>query len=219
LSVDAGVEQSFGNWGTLGATWFNNSFRDLIDYVYSQSEPNYFNLARTKSTGVELEGRATLPAGFHADAAFTYLDARVVNPGASADQAASFAPRARLLRRPMHTLDAGAGYRARRGGLELRARRVGERQDTFFAPDFSSARVSLPAYTRADLAGDLLLVTSPSGRGSASATLRVENLFDAHYTDVAGFNYDFARTDEATLRLTGYRAPGRRVLVGVRVEY
>ena len=219
VSMDAGIEQSLGSWGMMSATWFSNSFRDLIDYTYSPTEPNYFNLARTRSAGLELEGRATLPAGFNADASVTYLDARVVDPGASSAPTAAFAPSARLLRRPMHTFDAGVGYHARRTGIELRARRVGVREDTYFAPDFSVQRVTLPAYVRADLSGELTLRPASPGRASAAATLRIENLFDARYSDIAGFNYDFSRTDETSLRQTGYRAPGRRVLVGIRVAY
>ena len=219
FSVDAGVEQAFGDAVTLGATWFANSFRDLIDYTYSATEPNYFNLARTRTNGVELEGRAELPAGFHADASFTYLDTRVVNPGVSADLTATFSPDARLLRRPMHTIDAGAGYRSSRFGVDLRARRVGERDDVFFAPDFSSSRVALPAYTRLDFSGDIALTGARAERGTAALTLRVDNLLDARYTEAAGVNYDFARTDEAELRLTGYRAAPRRALVGIRLSY
>ena len=219
LSVDAGVEQRFGSIGRISVTWFANSFRNLIDYVYSATEPNYFNLARTRASGVELEGRAELPAGFHADASFTYLDARVVTPGASAAATSTFAADARLLRRPMHTIDAGLGYRSGRFGLDLRSRRVGERDDVFYAPDFTSTRVSLPPYTRVDLSGDVALVTRAPGRANAALTVRVDNLFDAHYTEAAGVNYDFARTDEASLRLTGYRASPRRVLLGLRLGY
>jgi outer membrane receptor protein involved in Fe transport len=51
------------------------------------------------------------------------------------------------------------------------------------------------------------------------ATVRVENVFDARYSDAAGFNHDFSRTDEASLRQTGYRAPGRRALLGVRLGW
>jgi vitamin B12 transporter len=219
FSVDAGVEQQLGSAAQLSATWFSNSFRNLIDYVYSATEPNYFNLARTRTSGVELEGRSELPGGLHADASFTYLDAHVVNPGASADATAQFAAGARLLRRPMHTFDAGAGYRGSRGGADLRVRRVGQRDDVFYAPDFTSSRVSLPPYTRVDLAGDVALAGAANGDPSAALTLRVDNLFDAHYTEVAGVNYDFARTDEASLRFTGYRASPRRTLVGVRLRY
>jgi outer membrane receptor protein involved in Fe transport len=79
--------------------------------------------------------------------------------------------------------------------------------------------VTLPAYTRVDLSGDVALAPTSAGRASATATLRVENLFDAQYTEVAGFNYDFSRTDDASMRRTGYRAPGRRALVGLRLAY
>jgi len=79
--------------------------------------------------------------------------------------------------------------------------------------------VTLPAYTRADLSGDVALIPAGRGRASATATLRIENLFDARYTDVAGFNYDFSRTDDASLRQTGYRAAGRRVLAGLRLGW
>ena len=204
----------------LGATWFSNSFRDLIDYRFSPSGgADYFNLARTRTAGLEFEGRATLGGGLHADAAFTCLDTKVVDPGASTAATALFVAGAHLLRRPMHTLDAGVGYRTPRGALELRGRRVGSREDNYFAPDFSSSHVVLPAYTRADLSSELALLPSRPSGGSAVVTLRVENLFDARYTDVAGFNYDFARTDDASLRQTGYRAPERRVLAGLRLAW
>jgi vitamin B12 transporter len=218
LSVDVGVEQAIGTWGSIGATWFANSFRDLIDYRYSATEPNYFNIARTRARGIELDARAALPDGFSADASFTYLEARVVDPGTSTSTTALFAPGARLLRRPSHSLTAGLGYDVARGALGLRAVRVGPRADVYYAPDFTSARVTLPAYVRADLSGELRLVPSATGR-SAALTIRVENLFDALYTDVAGFNYDFSRTDDDALRQTGYRAPARRALVGIRLGW
>jgi vitamin B12 transporter len=219
LSVDAGIEQQFGERATLGATYFNNSFRNMIDYQYAPASADYFNLARTRAAGLELEGRVELLAGIHADAAFTYLDTKVVDPGASTAPTALFVPGAHLLRRPMHTLDVGVGYRAVRGGLDLRARRVGTREDNYFAPDFSANHVTLPAYTRVDLSSELALTPASVSRSRAMATLRVENLFDARYSDVAGFNYDFRLTDDAALRQTGYRAAGRRALVGVRLSY
>ena len=220
VSADLGLEQQLGERTTISATWFTNSFRDLIDYQYAPSGgADYFNVARTRTGGVELEARTSLPLGVHADAAFTYLDTRVVDPGTSSARTALFVAGAHLLRRPMHTLDAGIGYRAGRAGVDLRARRVGTREDNYFAPDFSASHVTLPAYTRADLSGELALVPAGRGRASATASLRIENLFDARYTDVAGFNYDFRRTDDASLRQTGYRAAGRRVLAGLRLGW
>jgi outer membrane receptor protein involved in Fe transport len=212
------VEQTLGVV-TLGATWFANSFRDMIDYEYSATEPNYFNVARTRASGLELEGRVAMANGLHADAAFTHLDARVVDPGTSTETTALFAPGARLLRRPARSLDVGAGYRAGGYGVAVRARRVGSREDVYYPPDFApSRRVVLDAYTKVDLSAEARLVPLRA-RGGVVATLRVENLFDRRYTDAAGYNYDFGLTDDASLRQTGYRGAGRRLLAGVRVAF
>ena len=217
FSVDAGVEQDVGERVTLAATWFSNSFRDLIDYKYSATQPNYFNIARTRSSGAELEGRLTLAGGITADAAFTYLATRVVDPGTSKAVTALFAPGARLLRRPMHTLDAGVGIHRARGTVDLRAHRVGPREDNYFAPDFTTKHVTLRGYVRTDLSGELQLLADHSRR--VSLTMRAENLFDVNYTDVAGFNHDFALSDDASIARTGYRGAGRRVMTGLRVAF
>jgi vitamin B12 transporter len=219
LSIDAGIEQNLGTVAVVGATYFANSFRDLIDYKYSATEPNYFNVARTRASGLELEGRLQLPKGVHAGASFTHLNARVDDPGTSTAATSVFAPGARLLRRPAQTIDAGVGYRASAYGVELRALRVGTREDLYYPSDFSATqRVTLPAYTRADLSGDVRLLPARA-RDGLTATIRIENLFDTHYTDAAGFNYDFSRTDEASIRQTGYRGAARRVLAGMRVAF
>jgi outer membrane receptor protein involved in Fe transport len=111
-------------------------------------------------------------------------------------------------------MDAAVAYRPKSASFEIRAHRVGEREDVYYAPDFSSKRVTLPAYVRTDASADVP-VFSESGR-SATLTFRAENLFDVRYADLAGYNTDFAKTDDASLRLTGYRAPGRRLLAGLR---
>ena len=219
LSIDAGVEQNIGTVAVVGATYFSNSFRDLIDYKYSATEPNYFNVARTRASGVELEGRLQLLDGVHADASFTHLSAHVDDPGTSTAATSVFAPGAKLLRRPANTIDVGVGYRTSAYGVELRTLRIGAREDLYYPSDFSATqRVTLPAYTRADLSADVRLLPART-RDGVSATLRIENLFDTQYTDAAGFNYDFSRTDEASIRQTGYRGAPRRALAGVRLAF
>ena len=186
VSVDAGIEQTFGP-ASIGATWFANSFRDMIDYEYSATQPNYFNVARTRAAGLELEGRLAFASGIHADAALTHLQTRVVDPGTSAASTAAFAPGSRLLRRPTRTLDVGAGYRAHGHAVDLRALRVGAREDVYYPPNFAAAqRVSLAPYTRVDLSGEARLVSLRQGGGLA-LTLRVENLFDRRYQEVLGY--------------------------------
>ena len=216
VSVDAAIEQRMGRAITASLTAFQNSFRDLIDYAYSASAPNYHNLARTRTRGLELESRVVTELGIHADAALTYLDTRVVDPGASPSAAAAFAAGSRLLRRPMHTLDVGAGYSAGRGSFDLRAHRVGTREDSYYAGE-SVQRVTLAPYTRSDASAQLRL--TENAQGNVAATVRAENVFDVHYTDVAGFNYDFARGDDASIAATGYRGAGRRILAGLRFTF
>jgi vitamin B12 transporter len=219
LSGEVGVEQEIGRHASVGATWFANSFRDLIDYTYSATEPNYFNVARTRARGLELEGRVALPSGWRADAAFTHLETRVVDAGLGTGATAVFAAGSRLLRRPMRTLDVGLGYRAAEHGIELRALHVGRRDDAYYPPDFSDPqRVSLAPYTRVDLSADRRLLALGT-RQALTLTLRVENLFDTRYTEAAGFNYDFARTDDESIRRTGFRGAERRLLAGVRVAF
>ena len=214
-SMDLGIEQPIAGLGSVSATVFANTFTNLIDYKYSATAANYFNVARTRTSGIELEGHAALTDAMRADLAYTWLDAKVVDPGTSSAATALFAPGARLLRRPAHSLDAGVAYRPGRSSLEVRFHREGQREDVYFAPDFSASRVTLPAFVRTDLSAEQPLYAD-HGR-AASLTLRVENLFDVRYAELAGFNYDFARTDDASLRRTGYRAPGRRILAGLRI--
>jgi vitamin B12 transporter len=217
FSFDAGIEQAIGRTVTLGITGFSNSFRDLIDYKYSATQPNYFNIARTRSAGAEVEARIDLPNGLRADASLTYLATRVVDPGTSLASTALFAPGARLLRRPMHTLDAGVGYHRGLASVDLRAHRVGPREDNYFAPDFTTKHVTLRSYVRTDLSAEVPVLEDHQRR--VTLTARAENLFDTRYTDVAGWNHDFALSDDASVARTGYRGAGRRLMTGLRVAF
>ena len=219
FSYDLAVEHEVAGWGSASLTYFSNSFRDLIDYKYSATAPNYYNIARTRAAGVELEAKATLPENFVADGSLTYLDARVVDPGTSTAVTATFSPGAPLLRRPMHTLDGGIGYHAGQFLVDLRAHHVGTRQDVYYgpAPDYATTRVTLDPYTRVDLSGEWRIIAQTGH--SLRVTVRSENLFDARYTDVAGINYNFAQADDAAVARTGYRAAGQRTLVGLAVTF
>ena len=70
--------------------------------------------------------------------------------------------------------------------------RVGERDDRDYAV-FPVAAITLPAYTKIDLGAILPL------RGEGSLTLRIDNLWNAAFEEVAR-----------------YGAPGRTFFVGVR---
>ena len=216
LSFDGGIEQRVGGAALLALTLFQNNFRNLIDYAYSATAPNYNNIARTRTRGAETEARATILDGLRVDGEFTYLDARVIDRGASAAPTAAFAPGARLLRRPMHSIDAGLGYSVAPVTLEIRAHHVGTREDSYYSGSGVS-RVTLAPYTRTDASAQVRLLDNH--QGTVSATFRAENVLDVLYTDVAGYNYDFASRTDAAIAATGYRGAGRRVFAGLRLSF
>ena len=91
LSVDAGIERSFGP-ASIGATWFANSFRDLIDYEYSATEPNYFNVARTRASGAGARGPARVAERTARGRRVHAPEHARRDPGTSPAATAAFAP-------------------------------------------------------------------------------------------------------------------------------
>ncbi len=162
---DVGVDQSlFDGLATLSATYFQNRFRDLIDWEYTDLTTYagmYVNRAKAETQGAEL-GVTLRPASiWNLRLGYTYLDAT----DSTTD--------ARLTRRPRHSIDAstsldllpvwtvGMGANAAYDSIESTGR----------ADDYLVARI----YTSYKLWDQLTL------------KLRVENLFDRSYDQVYGY--------------------------------
>lgn len=205
-SLEAGVEQALpGGVATVSGTWFLQRFRDVIQYGSLAPVPggadssNYFNVARANAGGLELEARLAPIAGVTSSVSYTHVDTRVVDPGFQSGPDAAFVRGGRLLRRPANLAALTvASPVAGRGSLALRVNYTGRRDDLDFA---TFTRGTLPGYTLVNLAGELALLRRP-GRGDAlSLTLRADNLLDRAYEPFYGF-----------------RAPGRTVLAGLRLD-
>ncbi|HEY8483280.1 MAG TPA: TonB-dependent receptor [Longimicrobiales bacterium] len=199
-SWELGVEQAlFDGRLSLAATYFDQRFRDLIQYTATPPQPdapNYFNIAGADAAGVEAEARLLLTPGLTVAASYTRLSTEITDAGYDA----SLQPGDRLLRRPTHTANLSLGYRlADRGSLDLALHYTGERDDLDFS-EFPSRRVTLDAYTRLDLAFAYDILPARASRPGLTATLQVENAFDASYQEVANFP-----------------ARGRTIFVGARV--
>ncbi|MGZ8378328.1 MAG: TonB-dependent receptor plug domain-containing protein [Gemmatirosa sp.] len=202
-SWELAVEQSLGSVLTFGATYFDQRFRDMIQFrsiprgAPASDSVNYFNLGAADARGLEVEARVAERGNVSLVASYTLLRTRVVDPGASGPP--SFARDSALLRRPAHTATATATYRLpRRATFALTSSYVGARTDADFAL-FPSPRVQLAGYARFDAAADLQ-VTQPDGRRPGVAlTVRVDNALDRKFEPVRR-----------------YQAPGRVVLVGAR---
>lgn len=183
---EAGLEASFlDRRVSIDATFFDQRFRDLIQYAFVPGEPSYHNVASAAARGIELSADASplpeLTIGFR----WTGLHTRVGDAGASGP---SFEHGRRLLRRPANVVSFVAGWRGRGGAvLEGALTRVGARDDVDFR-EFPAERVTLPGYTLLALSGELPMPGAVGASGSGLAlTARIENLFDASYENVVGF--------------------------------
>jgi vitamin B12 transporter len=203
-SWEIGLEQSVARgrarvWGTF----FDQRFANLIDYNPSAAfpMPNYENIAAATARGVEL-GLHAAPGAASLGFSYTYLSTRVTNPGFDSTSGATLAPGQPLLRRPRHSARLDVDYRWRdRGTASLAVTYVGDRQDQDFAT-YPFPRVTLPAYTRVDLAGELQVLRCRGSAPGLAASVRIENLFDAVYEEVKHFE-----------------ARGRTILIGARLRF
>ncbi|MBI4546264.1 MAG: TonB-dependent receptor [Gemmatimonadetes bacterium] len=191
-SWEVGVEQPLLRGRvSLAAVYFQQRFRDLIQYTFQPprpDDPNYFNVASAAASGIELEAHVTGPHGFSGALGYAFLDTETQDPGFDTGSNAYYARGRRLLRRPAHTLTLGLGYHSpAHGRLNLTAQYVGDRDDLEFRPDFTVERVELPAYLRLDVAGDYRILRARGRAPELTATLQLENLLDESYQEARGF--------------------------------
>jgi vitamin B12 transporter len=197
-SWEAGIEQELARGrATLGATYFHQRFRDLVQYV-PEGTPNYFNVGGARVDGVELEARVVPVAPLSVGASYTFLSTEVTDAGADNPPTSPYVTGQPLARRPRRSGSVNVAYRfGGRASASVDVTHVGRRVDFDFA---QNTRVEAPAYTITGLAGELTLLRSGTRGSDVTLTARVENLFDARYQAVFG-----------------YRSPRRAVLVGARV--
>lgn len=200
-SWEVGVEQGLLEGRvTVGAVWFDQRFRDLIQYGFvSPGAPTYYNVAAATSRGLELNGTVRPNARLILDAAYTWLRTEVTDPGFSSGDGDVFVRGEELIRRPARQGRVGVAYLAfGRARLSGDLTMVGKRTDVDFGP-FPSVRKELPGYTLVDLGADVEVLR----RGPiVAATFRVENAFDEEYETVVGFP-----------------GRGRVILAGVRTHW
>ncbi len=155
------------NRGSVGVTWFDTRFRDLIVSDFSQMPSSVANVGRARTRGIELSTQVTIPAAAQIRLSYTYLEADNESSGR------------RLLRRPRHAgnldlwKDFGRGFSA---GAGLRV--VLQREDVHAA-------------TFATVDGEDYSVVRIYGAWAINERLtvkaRVENLLDEKYEEVHGY--------------------------------
>lgn len=200
---ETGVERAIlDGRGKVSLSWFHQELRDLIQYTFSPPSPgapNYYNVAKARSRGVEFTGQATL-GGTAISGAYTLLDTEVLDAGFDEGVGAIFVKGEPLIRRPRHqagfSLSGGFGRVRWHGDL----RWVGERKDRDFGT-WPASPVTLESYSVVGAGLEIPLRAGGKGGWEGGLTLKVENLLDAGYEESKGF-----------------AAPGRVLLVGVRLQ-
>jgi vitamin B12 transporter len=202
-SHDAGAEYvAFDGGLIIGATWFDQQFRNLIQYTFSTpspDDPNYFNVGAARARGVELSASTTVRA-VTATASYTHTATRVTDDGFGEDLA--FQEGKRMLRRPAHQAAASASVRFSPAVTALLdGRYVGRRDDLDFTDpmQWSGIRTTLAAYTVVDAA--IVYAVMRGRQPGIDLTAGVRNMFDRTYQEV----YNFP-------------TPGRVVHLGVRLD-
>lgn len=163
---DAGVEQSLGQALTLGATYFHNLIRDLIETDVTGT--TYANIGRATTQGLEsfVAYRPAPVLTLRVDYTYTEATDDVLHE--------------ELVRRPKHkgSLDAAWQASAR---LNIDASTLSESSWVDGNRDFSIPRLRAPGFTVVNLAASYDLTAH------LTVLARIDNLLDRHYEDPYGF--------------------------------
>jgi vitamin B12 transporter len=188
-SAELGALVDIGS-ATLNLTVYRQRFADMIQFdgrprEQRRDEPNYYNLGAASADGVELDVTARVMPALELRGGYNFGATEVTDAGLGSDRA--FLDGRSLLRRPAHSGSLVATVTPRRDvRLALTGRFVGERDDLDFAGAWQGARISLEPYAVFDVAGELTALRT-SRLGEFALTVRIENLFDAQYEDIANF--------------------------------
>ncbi len=164
---DFGIEQELlKKRVVLGATYFRNDFKDLIQFDWGQG---YINVAKAKTEGVELFASAKPIDDLTLRINYTYTDTEDKTTGEA------------LIRRPKNKIGFDLNYHfLNNGNVNLGVIYVGKRDDMDFSIS-PSRRVKLDQYTLVNLAASYDISKNFQLFG------RVENLLDKEYEEAKGF--------------------------------
>ncbi len=180
-AFEAGFQQLFfQNKYEFTGTYFNNLFRDQINYVSMNLPPNYpgqyVNVNQAFAQGAEFVLRAKLRPRILLNTAYTYVSSQYLQNPAPYDPI--YDPGQPLLRRPKNSGTLLLSYLGNRWGANVGGSFVGRRADS----DFDGFGIDHAAgYVRVDLGGWYAV------RPRITAYVTMQNAMDAHYNEVVGY--------------------------------
>ncbi len=179
-AFEGGIQQDFvrGKY-VFTATYFNNLFRDQINYVtvdFVNFVGEYSNVNKALAHGFEAGVQAKLSPRLLLNGAYTYTSTQVLENPAPINSL--YDPGQPLLRRPKHSATALLSYLGTRWGGSLAGSYVGPRPDS----DFLGFGIDHAAgYVRVDFGGWYAV------RPRVTLYANVENGLDRRYNEVVGY--------------------------------
>ncbi len=187
---DAGVVQElFARRVRLEATYFRNSFRDLIVFDSSSYPSTWSNIDRSQARGVEASGTVRVWRYVQLSANYTHMSTRIVSTASTSPYTGVGQE---LPRRPKDAGSAWISVSPRRWSLMIGGRAVGERQDS----DYTFGVTRNPGY------GTMFMSGSWQATKHFAPYFRLDNVLDERYEEVLG-----------------YAALGRSAIGGVRIAW
>lgn len=174
----AGFEQRLRSNYSFSATYFNNLFRNQIDFNFDPCfcKGQYVNINESLAHGAEVEFQARPRSRISVDAAYTYTSTQILKEPLAFDPILSDGKP--LLRRPKHSATLLTTYLGNRWGANLSGSFVGPRADSdFFGYGFDHT----PSYVLVN-AGAWFNVSS-----RITPYVNVENLLNRSYEEVIGY--------------------------------
>ena len=185
-SVDAGVEQRFGNRLTVDATYFYNRYYDLIvtlgGSLTTLSHYKSDNLANSRAQGVELSARLRPARWVLVTGSYTALGTRILSLDGSSNQAPSpFTVGQELTRRPENSGSVVATFT--RGRLAADVTGYFRGRTLYEEPNYGA---SMGLFWNPGFANTGLNVNYALGRG-VTAYGNLRNALNRQYEEVYGF--------------------------------
>jgi vitamin B12 transporter len=179
-SFEAGFDQGFfGGRYQLSAVYFNNLFRNQIDFAIVDQQTftgQYQNIDRSMAHGADVQFSGRLSPRFSLTGGYAYTSSQILLQPFAFDELHQ--PGQPLLRRPKHSGNLLLTYLGSRWGANLGGSFVGRRTDS----DFLSFNINHAAgYARVDVGGWYAI------NSRIAAYANVENALNDHYNEVVGY--------------------------------
>jgi outer membrane cobalamin receptor len=184
-SFDVGIEQhAWQSRVTLDATWFHNSYDDLIVTVSqplsSASRYKTDNIANARSAGLEFGAALRLSSALSTRINWTWLDTEVLGVDSLPDEGFGvYQPGDELIRRPRHVASMDVGWTTPRWSASGLVHYRGQMRD--LEPNWASSVYPNSGRATVSVGASVRLASSLEVYG------RLTNALDDLYEDVLGF--------------------------------